>query len=947
MEGEKAPSPLHARKGVQKTPGFLSFLLDPRSWLAAGAAASLYLFLSAVNAGVDRTILRTTRFSDAQASLQKIDDLLLLNTLSIGVFAPFSWSSYRNGLLIQASTDLSAMEADRAALDAGRRRVLDRLVGTFARFRKEILEDAQISAIQETARRLVLLGTELSSWTAFRRDALFRRAKELEFARGIVLFSCLILLGGFLFVKARFQKTLSRQNRFYRALTRIDRLILSLPDLEILLSETCRIAVEDGVLRLACVLQYDRNTGTGRPLAWSGKPEGAEEFCRSTASEDLALREGRSLWEETVRARAPVVWNNIGEHLAEGPLQEGYAKMGILSAAGFPVYRGGELFGALLVHSGETGFFDPGLVDLLVVLSRNITFAIDNRDRDEARKEREEEVTHSSLFDPLTDLPNRRLFRDRVEQALERRNRKGEGFGVGILDLDGFKQVNDLLGHLAGDELLSASARRLRESLRGTDTLARLGGDEFGILFAGLDGGEPAALFDRVVASLSTPFDLGGRSVVIGGSLGVTLVPPDEGDGESLLSHADIAMYRVKERGKNGWELFRPAMAEALEERLRLREDLSAALREKQFVLHYQPQVDLSSGRLVGFEALLRWNHPARGRLDAGDFISALEEGDLAVEAGRWVLEEVFARISEWTRIGILPRVRINVGIRHLLSGSFSGDLRRAFLGHPEVLPQFVELDIVEPGSSRNIGRVKEVFDACRGIGVSVSIGNTGTENSSLSHLQTLGVDRVTIDRRFVRGLRDSPKDMAIVASLVTTAQLLLVESVGEGIETEEEGCLLLQWGCRIGQGYAIAPPMPPEEIPEWVGSYRPFPSWTDWKGHPWSPEDYPLIMAREAARVFMKNFLKGLETPGEMRPEWTNSHRCLQGRWIDGNGAMRYGNTLEFREYHELHEHLHALVREALVARDSGDSESLEKLKRSIGETNSKLVRRLEEFHS
>jgi diguanylate cyclase (GGDEF) domain len=241
------------------------------------------------------------------------------------------------------------------------------------------------------------------------------------------------------------------------------------------------------------------------------------------------------------------------------------------------------------------------------------------------RKENEDRIVHLAFHDALTGLPNRRSFRERIGEVLERRSREPDlRFAVGILDLDGFKEVNDRMGHPAGDELLVLVSRRLEGIIRSTDTLSRLGGDEFGLLLIGLDHED--VTFDRIVKTLSEPFEIGGERVEISGSLGVTFSPPDKGDVDPLLSHADLALYRVKSRGRNGWAPFHTDMEEALETRHRILSELDRALVEKTLVLHYQPQVDMVSGAVAGVEALVRWNHAERGLLPPDSFIPSWKE---------------------------------------------------------------------------------------------------------------------------------------------------------------------------------------------------------------------------------------------------------------------------------------------------------------------------------
>ena len=916
-------------------------------WLAwfLALAGAIFLALSLDRANTNRKLIETTRFTDAVSFFEKINDILVLNSIPSANLSPIKWETYRDGLFVQGKTVLRVMKGNDTFLTKEERTRLQEMCTLFKKLKKGLLAGRPLRELVGIDHRMMLLSIELAGWSASKRESFFYRIRLLDYARAILLLSALAGGGVFLFGRTRLHRKTSRQNRFYQALLRIDQLILTLPTMEELLPQTCRIIVEESGVMLVRFIELDAASGEGSILAYFGKT--TEGFARRKHSPDPSAPGGSELWADLVRLKEPLVWNSLQNQLRDGSLRNVLLENGIFSGAGIPVFREGTMFGTLILYSDEENFFDPDLMNLIGMMVKNISFAIENRDREDDRKKREEEVTRLALFDNLTGLPNRRLFHDRMQQAVERHLRTKERFGVGILDLDGFKQVNDRLGHPAGDALLIQVSERIKGILRGTDTLARLGGDEFGIIFTHLEAEKGSALFDRVIRSLAVPFTLGEEDVTIGGSLGITIIPPDDGRDESLLKHADLAMYQVKEQGKNGWEIFQPAMTEALENSYRLKKELEESLGENRFALHYQPQVELASGRLVGVEALLRWNHPERGLLDSESFIGILAGCDLAIDIERWALEEILSQIEDWSEQGIRPRVKMNIGSRHLLSGRFTDDLRNALSRHPEVPPQALELDITETKSFPEISKVKEIFDACRRLGVSISVANIGTEHGSIAYIQTLGVDRVTIDRRFVRDLPKSPQDMAIVASLVTSAKLLLVDVVGEGIETEEEGDLLLRWGCRIGQGFGIAHPMVPEEIPGWAERYRPFESWSHWAEVPWDPQNYPLLLAKEAARVFYENFLDGIAKPGVSRVEWTDSHRCLQGRWIDGDGQLRYGATLEFRQYRDAHEHLHSLIREAILSRDAGDFPRLDTLKEAIREVNAELIRRIDQIRS
>ncbi len=443
------------------------------------------------------------------------------------------------------------------------------------------------------------------------------------------------------------------------------------------------------------------------------------------------------------------------------------------------------------------------------------------------RKEAEDRIVHMAFHDALTGLPNRRAFRERIGEVLERRSREPDlRFAVGILDLDGFKEVNDRMGHPAGDELLVQVSLRIKGVVRSTDTLSRLGGDEFGLLLVGpdLDDG----IFDRIVSALSKPFDIAGERVEISGSLGATFSPPDRGEVDPLLSHASLALNRVKAREGNGWTPFQEEMEEALENRHRIRNELVRALSEKELVLHYQPQVDMVSGAVTGVEALVRWNHPERGLLFPESFINVAEKSDLISSLGRSVMEEALAQQERWKTGGLDLRVSVNIGARHFLSDNFLADLDAALSRHCRkgICPVTLEIEVTETEALKDLSKAQKIIKRCLETGIVVSLDDFGTGQASLTSLQRLSVGEIKIDKGFVGKIQDSDKDRAIVSSLVVVGRMMGIDVVAEGIETEADGLLLIGMGCRVAQGYAIAKPMPAEAVPAWIADWTPFDSW-------------------------------------------------------------------------------------------------------------------------
>ena len=554
--------------------------------------------------------------------------------------------------------------------------------------------------------------------------------------------------------------------------------------------------------------------------------------------------------------------------------------------------------------------------------------------------------------DPLTGLFNRRVFNDRIEEAILRSGRSKERITVGILDLDGFKGVNDRLGHPKGDELLVLVARRLEGVLRKTDTLARLGGDEFGILLTDQVGEDPTnELFTKIVNSLQAPFDVEngfGEPVRISGSLGLTVFPPDDGEVNTLIAHADLALYRAKDRGRNCWAVFEVEMLESLLDQYRVRMDFDQALRRGELCLYYQPQVNMETGQVVGAEALIRWNHPSRGFLVPSAFIGVIEKSDLIYPLGRWVLETALLQQKEWAREGLFLNLSVNIGARHFLSDGFIKTLKE-ILGTNERSDLLgIKIEVTETEALQDLEKACRVIDVCRDLGISVSLDDFGTGQASLASLQQLDVKEVKIDTGFVQRMLESSKDLAIVSSLSLAANMMLLEVVAEGVETEENGMLLIQMGCLIGQGYSIAHPMPPSMIPVWVKEWKPFESWKkNLYGKRNTRNDITLLMVAQAMKVFLKGILAELETPGINKKDLVDSHAFIMRQWMDRVGALHYGATPEFDSLARIHDSLFSTVRESLLALERQDIKTLEYIKERLRNTGIAFLEALQKLGS
>jgi diguanylate cyclase (GGDEF)-like protein/PAS domain S-box-containing protein len=423
-----------------------------------------------------------------------------------------------------------------------------------------------------------------------------------------------------------------------------------------------------------------------------------------------------------------------------------------------------------------------------------------------ARMEAEEQLRHQAFHDPLTGLANRALFTDRVEHALVLRS----GVAVVFLDLDDFKAVNDSLGHLAGDALLQAVALRLTGALRPGDTIARLGGDEFAVLFEEAGAAIGAAdVAERVIAALQEPFDLDGREVFVTASIGIGVGE----DAEELLRSADVAMYRAKASGKAQYVVYVPKMDDDLVGRLELVADLRRACVEDEFVLHYQPIVELESRRIVGVEALARWQHPKRGLLQPADFVGLAEETGQIVEIGRWVLREACRQAASWrTQLGCSLSVSVNVSARQIRQSGLVDDVQAA-LAASGLTPDALTVEITESALVRRREEMTAILEGVTGTGVRLALDDFGTGYSSLSLLRDLPVRTVKIDHSFVRTIDAGPAQRAFVQAIVDLAEALQLTVVAEGIERPIQAAALLRIGCVLGQGFHFSRPLPADAL--------------------------------------------------------------------------------------------------------------------------------------
>jgi diguanylate cyclase (GGDEF)-like protein/PAS domain S-box-containing protein len=513
----------------------------------------------------------------------------------------------------------------------------------------------------------------------------------------------------------------------------------------------------------------------------------------------------------TLLARTPFVvtdWTDEARFTLSAPVRE----LGVRSTASVTIESPRGAFGVLGVMSTRSRDYGPGDLDYLQAIANVLADALE-------RQAVEDGIRHRALHDPLTGLPNRVLFLDRLEHALARLERRGSMAAILFLDLDRFKLINDSLGHHVGDELLVATAPRIRQAVRASDTVARFGGDEFGVLVEDIrDERAAIEMAERVAAVFTKPFPLAGSEHFVTTSIGIALArggePPDE-----LIRDADAAMYRAKERGSARYEVFDEAMRDRALARLRVEGDLRRAIERSELRLDYQPIVSLQTSAIVGVEALVRWDHPERGAVEPGEFIPVAEEAGLIEPIGRWVLERACRDTVRWHRLrpDAAPLgVSVNLSgvqfAKRTLPETVAGVLRATGLD-----PASLSLEITESVILRDVEAVTEALHGLKTLGLRLALDDFGTGYSSLAYLTRLPIDGLKVDRSFVDGLGTEERDTAVTEAVIAMSRALSLDVVGEGVETAAQAAELRRLGCERAQGFYFSRPVSAGEITRMV----------------------------------------------------------------------------------------------------------------------------------
>jgi diguanylate cyclase (GGDEF)-like protein/PAS domain S-box-containing protein len=610
--------------------------------------------------------------------------------------------------------------------------------------------------------------------------------------------------------RKEYEDRLMRLNRIYSVLSGINTTIVRVHDRQELFDEACRIAVDHGKFTFAWVGMLDADMQEVKPVAKAGRDDGYLAQINLTAVEGASGN-----CELTARALSraePVICNDIAADDRMKSWRAEALKRGYRSVVLFPLILEKRAVGVFVLYAPEPDVFDEEEMRLLVEMAGDISFAMDHL-------KKEERLNYLAYYDELTGLPNRTLFDDRASQLLQAARRsEGATVALVLLDLERFRTINESLGRHTGDAVLRQVAQRLSSGRLGPDHLARIGADTFAALLADVEKEQDIVHFveKRVIDLLHEPVVVDGHELRLSARAGVALFPADGTDTDTLFRNAEAALKRTKLSGDK-YLFYTPELNARVAERLTLENKLRGAVERRELTLHYQPKVDLKTGRISGLEALMRWNDPDAGAVPPAKFIPIMEETGLILEAGRWALDQAFADYQQWLAAGLaVPRIAVNVSAIQLRQKNFVDTVREVIAartvpgGHEG---GGLDLELTESLIMRDIEANIEKLEAVREMGVEVAIDDFGTGYSSLSYIARLPINALKIDRAFIMNLTRNPGDVSIVTTIISLAHSLDLRVVAEGVETEEQAKLLRLLKCDEFQGYLFSPAVPAERI--------------------------------------------------------------------------------------------------------------------------------------
>jgi diguanylate cyclase (GGDEF)-like protein len=602
------------------------------------------------------------------------------------------------------------------------------------------------------------------------------------------------------------QKKLAKLTRIRTVLSKINTAILHIDDKQELLYESCRIATEAGSFHFAWIGTFDPNKQQVMPVAWAAPTSAYLDYVKHARHLDVEKKRRMGIIARAVLERKAMIINDMkNDPRANENHRAGHLERGTQSLAVLPLIVSDAVAGVFLLHATEYGFFDDEEVKLLSELSENIGFALQTIDS-------KVKLDYLSRYDPVTGLPNRVLFSDRIAQfALLQ---KTGCVALIVFNIVRFRNINESFGRTGGDKILSLVAKRLEAEFNGKDLIARIGSDNFGVIALGIDDAASAArvVENKVLACFNNEFHLNDSELRLTANAGIAIFPDDGSDADTLIKNAEVAQKQAN-AGKDRFMFYSPAMNARAAQWLRMETRLRKAIEAQEFVLHYQPKYNLASGRICGMEALIRWQDPERGLIPPADFIPLLEETGLILEVGQWAISQALNDYCRWKTQGCtVPRVAVNISAIQMQRKGFLNTIIDSIQQAGDI-PEALELEVTESLLMKNFTAATQQLGVLRGMGVLIAMDDFGTGYSSLSYLSRLPIDTLKIDRSFIIGLCDNANARTIVSTIINLAHSLKMQVVAEGTEEEEQVKILRSLNCDQAQGFFFSKPLPPEEM--------------------------------------------------------------------------------------------------------------------------------------
>ncbi|EDZ63737.1 diguanylate cyclase/phosphodiesterase with PAS/PAC and GAF sensor(s) [Sulfurimonas gotlandica GD1] len=611
------------------------------------------------------------------------------------------------------------------------------------------------------------------------------------------------------------------------------------------------------------------------------------------------------VWVDCIHQQKAVIYNDYESLPHKKGLPEGHAPLkGFISV---PQFKNEKVVTIVGVGNKESDYTQKD-VEIVEKIS-NIAYEYHQRLLAESK------IEFMAYYDVLTGLPNRELLTDRLKQSIALSNRTKQPVAICYLDLDGFKPINDKFGHETGDKLLKLFAQRFKEHLREGDTISRIGGDEFILLLSGFESQKQLKeILVRLIDTANIPFEIDQNRIHISCSIGATIYPIDNSDTDTLIRHADQAMYRAKEIGKSNYIIYTPIENIDSQENEKLLEDFSHALGRSEVVLHYQPKVSLYDSSIIGFEALSRWNHPEKGMLYPASFIHIIENTPQEIALGEWVIKEALAVLNNWHKNGYTYTISVNISPRHIQLQGFADYLEKALSIYSNKFASKLELEILEVAGVTDLTNVVHVMNKCKNLGVKFSLDDFGTGYSSLTHFHRLPIDILKIDQNFVIDMIENSDDLDIVEGVIQLAKALKRPVVAEGVETLEIALMLLYLGSDYAQGYGIAKPMPLDNIQDWISSWKSNKLWKHMMKYKDIEGENSINVALFSHQMWMKEIKEFLT--GTLNEIPVSEAICQFSKWYKGAGRTRHGSKESYpflqaihHEVHEIADDIHKLM--------------------------------------